>query len=153
VDGTLDGGSDGTVTKLNADGNALVYSTYLGGSGGDAAYGGIAVYVPTGDAYVTGYTQSADFPTQNPLDGTLGGTTDAFVAKLEATDDGFVALVYSTYLGGSNTERSLGIAVDRVGNAYVTGYTYSADFPTQNPLDGSLGGTTDAFVTKLKISR
>ena len=141
---SLDGGYDVFVTKLNALGNGLVYSTYLGGSGVD--YGnGIAVD-PEGNAYVTGSTDSTDFPTQNPFQATAGGGYDAFVTKLNTAGK---ALVYSTYLGGSSTDAGKGIAADVEGNAYVTGYTSSTDFPTMNPLQAAYGGAQDAFVTKL----
>lgn len=139
------GGGDTFVTKLNAAGNALVYSTYLGGS--SAEYGiGIAVD-GSGNAYVTGATLSGDFPTVNPFQAAHSpGSFDAFVTKLSAAG----ALVYSTYLGGSNYNESSGIAVDASGNAYVTGKTGSTDFPTANPFQAShAGGILDTFVTKL----
>ena len=146
-DTSHNGYEDAFAVKLNADGSALVYSTYLGGSRGDYGYG-IAVD-NAGNAYVTGRTDSTDFPTASPLQGSHGGGDyDAFVAKLNA--DGS-ALVYSTYLGGSNYDCGYGIAVDSEGNAYVTGYTQSADFPTANPLQGSRGGEYDAFVMKIGI--
>jgi hypothetical protein len=141
---SLGGTSNAFVTKLNAVGNALVYSTYLGGSGRDGGYG-IAVDVE-GNAYVTGYTTSTNFPTVNPFQASLGGTEDAFVTKLNTAGN---AVVYSTYLGGSDGDAGDGIAVDVEGNAYVTGFTYSTDFPTKNPFQASLGGAQDAFVTKL----
>jgi photosystem II stability/assembly factor-like uncharacterized protein len=124
------------VTKLAADGASLVYSTYLGGSNSDAG-SGIAVDA-AGNAYVTGYTQSTNFPTANPFQPNLKGGPDAFVTKLAA--DG-ASLVYSTYLGGSDFDGGYGIAVDGAGNAYVTGRTYSANFPTANPLQPNLSGT------------
>jgi len=146
--GPPDFSMDAFVVKLKDDGSALLYSTYLGGSSDDAA-SGISVD-GSGNAYVTGYTMSTDFPTTNPLQGTFGGYADAFVAKLK--DDGS-ALVYSTYLGGNSDDEGDGIAVDGSGNAYVTGYTYSSDFPLAGPLQGACGGCTightDAFVSKL----
>jgi Beta-propeller repeat len=113
----------------------LSYSTYLGGSGFDYAYGVAAD--ASGNAYVTGQTNSLDFPTGNPSQEPMGGGTcgtsldvypcfDAFVTKLSATGS---SVVYSTYLGGSGDDRGMAIAVDSSGNAYVTGYTDSADFP------------------------
>ena len=130
----------------------LSYSTYLGGSGGDQG-DGIAVDT-AGNAYVTGYTMSTDFPTANPLQGTCGscnGFYTAFVAKLNPTGS---ALVYSTYLGGSGGDQGDGIAVDTAGNAYVTGWTASTDFPTANPLQTKCdncqaGSSGDAFVAKI----
>ena len=140
------GDYDAFVAKLNPTGSALVYSTYLGGSGLDQG-NGIAVD-SSGNAYVTGYTISTDFPTMNPFQPIYGGNEDAFVAKLNPTGS---ALVYSTYLGGSGLDQGNGIAVDSSGNAYVTGYTGSTDFPTMTPLQpaNSSGGDYDAFVAKL----
>ena len=124
------------------------YSTYLGGSSDDYSHG-IAID-SSGNAYVTGYTNSSDFPTQNPFQGSYGGGDyDAFVTKLNSSGN---TLIYSTYLGGSNSDYGEGIALDSSGNAYVTGWTYSSNFPTQNPYDSSLGGSRDAFVTKLSSS-
>jgi hypothetical protein len=122
----------------------LIYSTYLGGSDYDFGYA-IAVD-STGNAYVTGKTYSSDFPTKNPLQGTLGGGPHAFVAKLDPTGS---ALVYSTYLGGNGSELGSRIVADSAGNAYVTGTTYSTDFPTMNPLQPTNGGASDAFVAKI----
>ena len=141
------GGQNAFVTKLNAAGNALVYSTYLGGSDSETGRG-IAVDA-SGSAYVTGSTESTDFPTANPIQPALGGTGDAFVTKLNAAGN---ALVYSTYLGGSSFEGGYGIAVDGSGNAYVTGSTFSTDFPTATPLQPATGGGFDAFVTKLNAA-
>ena len=136
------------VAKLNPAGSALTYSTYLGGSNGDLGYG-IAVD-SSGSAYVTGNTSSTDFPSLNPLQAALLGEYTGFVSKLTPAGS---ALVYSTYLGGSYQDYGSGIAVDSLGNAYVTGLTYSADFPTANPIQPacgpcSVGGNT-AFVSKL----
>ncbi|HEV7394867.1 MAG TPA: Calx-beta domain-containing protein [Pyrinomonadaceae bacterium] len=116
-------GGDAFVTKLNSSGS-LSYSTYLGGSNRDAGFG-IAVDV-SGNAYVTGFTSSLNFPTVNPIQPTNGSNNDAFVTKLSSQGS---ALVYSTYLGGSNSDAARGIAVDANGNAYVTGFTSSQDFP------------------------
>ena len=138
---------DAFVTKLEASGAALVYSTYLGGSQ-DESGEGIAID-GTGNVHVTGVTGSSDFPTTaGAVDVTFGGGYyDGFVTKLEASG---AALVYSTYLGGSEREQPAGIAVDSAGNAYVTGYTASADFTTTpDAFDRTFGGITDAFVTKL----
>src|SRR5262249_30732582 len=105
------------VTELTADGKSLVYSTYLGGSGTELPRA-IAV-TSTGNAFVTGETNSTNFPTKNPLQPTYGGgSNDAFVAEIQDLGAG---LVYSTYLGGALDDRGFGIAVDRLGNAYVTG--------------------------------
>lgn len=126
---------------------SLVYSTFLGGSATDAARA-IAVDA-SGNAYVTGYTLSTDFPTTTgAFQPTFAGGYDAFVAKLTPTGS---ALIYSTYLGGSDREEGYGIAVDPAGNAYATGYTYSADFPsTPGAVQPSRTSVySDAWVTKL----
>jgi hypothetical protein len=135
------------VTKLSPAGNSLVYSTYLGGSGSSFGDFGFGIAVDSaGSAYVTGYTGSADFPTANAFQTSLKGFTNAFVTKLNPAGN---SLVYSTYLGGGSEDIGDGIAVDSAGNAYVIGYTYSADFPTANAFQGSLKGFTDAFVAKI----
>src|SRR5262249_28913885 len=127
---------DAFVAKLNRTGSALVYSTYLGGTGGDSGTG-IAIDT-SGDAYVTGATASADFPTKNPLQPTLGNGEDAFVTKLNRTGS---QLEFSTYLGGSNLDFATGIAVDSSRGVTIAGDTFSADFPTQQPLQSTLAGT------------
>ncbi|MGZ8095762.1 MAG: DUF7948 domain-containing protein, partial [Methylosarcina sp.] len=133
---------DAFITKLNPKG-AVVYSTYFGGTGNE---GGNSIAVdPSGNAYVTGNTTSTDFPTKKPLQATLKGTSNAFVAKLNPVG----SLVYSTYLGGSTSESGNAITVDRSGNAYVTGQTSSTDFPTVHALQNALIGTSDAFIAKL----
>ncbi|MCX7769406.1 MAG: MopE-related protein [Flavobacteriales bacterium] len=143
-DGFLTGTQDAFVTKLNPTGTALVYSTYLGGSGEETghaiALGGFGL------AYVTGKTNSSDFPIASGYDSFLSGSSDAFVTKFNNTGTG---LMYSTYLGGSGDEVGYGIAVDGSGSFYVTGQTQSSDFPaTPGAHDISLGGPQDIFVTK-----
>ena len=143
-------GRDAFVTKLSSDGSAIVYSTYLGGSTFDQGLG-IAVDLSR-NTYITGITDSPNFPILNPLQpGFGGGGGDAFVAKLNA--DGS-ALVYSTYLGGSDNDEGLDIAVDSNGNAFVTGFTRSKFFPTASPLQPTIGGFgfKDAFVAKVATS-
>jgi Beta-propeller repeat/Abnormal spindle-like microcephaly-assoc'd, ASPM-SPD-2-Hydin len=126
----------------------LGYSTYLGGSNADQGYG-ISVD-GSGDAYVTGVTQSPDFPTMNPLQSANAGSEDAFVTELNPAGS---ALVYSTYLGGSSNDQGFGIAVDSSGNAYVTGVTSSPDFPiTPGAFQTTLSGSGNAFLTKLNPS-
>src|SRR5262249_22057128 len=115
------------VSKLNAAGSALSYSTFLGASGTGRA---IAVD-GTSTAYVTGETASATFPTKNPAPAAYAGGNDAFVSRLNAAGTAFV---YSTFLGGSGFDSGRGIAVDANGAAYVAGYTGSTNFPTQSPF-------------------
>ena len=142
--------NDGFVTKLNTNvsGDAsLVYSTYLGGNGLDEAAGIAADQ--TGNAYVTGTTESTDFPTRNGIQ-TDQPNPDGFVTKINTNVSGDSSLAYSTYLGGSTTDEGQGIAADEAGNAYVTGYTSAANFPTRNQFQSTaLVGNTNAFVTRL----
>lgn len=142
-DSSHNGHIDLFIARLSAAGNELVYSTYFGGSEGDEVHG-IAVS-GTGCLYVTGRTYSSDLPMHNPWDGDLDGDSDAFMTKLSAAGN---LLLYSTYLGGGNSDGGYGIAVDRWGYAYVTGYTTSPDFPV-NSYDTRLDGSEDAFVTEL----
>jgi hypothetical protein len=139
---TNQGESDVFVTKFSSTGTSLVYSTYLGGGSGDWAQD-IAVD-GDGNAVVTGYTVSVDFPTENPYQ-IFQGADDVFVTKLASSGS---SLVYSTYLGGTLWDHAYAVAVDIDGNAYVTGETESADFPTVNPFQATYVGA-DAFVTKL----
>jgi hypothetical protein len=126
------GGGDAFIAKLNPQGSALLYATYLGGSGDDHATG--LALDHAGNVYVSGTTTSRNFPitphawqrTYHGGSATAGGG-DAFVAKVNGTGS---ALVYSTYLGGTGVEQSGGIAVDRGGDALVTGMTTSRNFPT-----------------------
>jgi hypothetical protein len=145
IQATTGGGYDAFVAKLDAAGSSPVYTTYLGGAGSDQALG-IATD-SSGNAYVTGQTSSNDFPLANPLQATMGGGYDAFVTKLDAT--GAPPLVYSTYLGGSGTDKAFAIAVDGVGSAYVTGQASSNNFPLANALQPVFGGIEDAFVAKV----
>lgn len=136
------------VTKLNRDGTAVEYSTYLGGTNTDAG-NGIAID-GSGNAYVTGTTWSVDFPAVNAIQPDFRSNpafyADAFVAKLASTGS---ELVYATYLGGLSEDRGSAIAVDGQGSAYVTGGTASFDFPTVSPLQSAPSGILDAFVAKL----
>jgi len=150
------------VTKLNSAGTALVYSTYLGGGGEDA---GFAITIDSsGAVYVTGSTNSSNFPVLNPFQNAMAGgkcgsggavttCSNAFIAKLNPTGS---ALVYSTYLGGdgsfvedSTGDNGVGIAVDSMGNAYVVGASGSSNFPTVNPLDDISGCPCPNFLAKL----
>jgi photosystem II stability/assembly factor-like uncharacterized protein len=141
-------GADAFVTKFTPSGASLSYSTYLGGTLEDMAWG-IALDT-TRNIYVTGFTRSMDFPTMNPIQPANGGTgRDAFVSKINAAGS---SLAYSTYLGGAFAEEAADIAVNATGEAYVTGFTASANFPLVNPLQPSNGNSTDAFITKVNAS-
>jgi len=151
------GGSDAFVTKFNAEGNQLIYSTYLGGSDNEnyypeleelgSTYGGIAID-PIGNAYVTGLTRSSDFPiTPGTYQQTLKGLSDAFVTKLNAAGN---SLLYSTFLGQNGVNAAdggQGIAVDTFGQAYVTGHDYAGGLPV-NGFSGHAAGC-DGYVAKL----
>lgn len=139
------GDSDAFVSKLDAAGTTLVYSTYLGGSGADSAEGGIAID-GSGAAYVAGSTLSPDLPTQSPLQASAAGGMDAFVTKLDAAGS---ALAYSTYLGGSAGDAASAIAVDGSGAVYLAGATSSTDFPVLAPAQGTNAGSDDGFVATL----
>jgi hypothetical protein len=142
----LAGAEDSFVTKLNTRGTALIYSTYVGGSGFDA-YEGIAVD-KAGSAYLTGHTDSPDFPTTlGAFQTALAGANDAVVTKLNRRG---AALVYSTYLGGSDEDFGIGLAVDKEGNAYVVGQTGSTNFPTTpGSFQPPFAGSSDAFIAKI----
>jgi hypothetical protein len=144
---TYNSSQDVFVAKVNTAGTALAYCGYIGGWANEEAYG-IAVD-GSGNAYVTGRTASADdFPIKAGPDLTQNGYYDAFVAKVNAAGS---ALVYCGYVGGVDDEEGNAIAVDGSGNAYITGYTYSTNFPTVVGPDRTFnGGSTDAFVAKVK---
>jgi hypothetical protein len=134
------------VTKVNPTGSGLVYSTYLGSSGFDHG-AGIAVDA-VGSAFVTGATDSSDFPTTpGAFQTAAAGGREAVVTKLDPSG---ATLVYSTYLAGSRFDNGHEIAVDALGAAYAIGETSSSDFPTTpGAFQAALGGDQDAFVTKL----
>lgn len=123
----------------------IVYSTYLGGAGQEEA---MAIAVdPGGPVYIAGYTNSANFPLQGPIQNTIQGFSDVFVAKLNAVGTG---LVYATFIGGEGEDRAIGIAADAQGNAYVTGLTGSFGFPVTPPTyQADFSGVQDAFLMKL----
>jgi hypothetical protein len=151
-----DPAGDAFMTKLNAAGTAILYSTYLGGSGAEEGRG-IAVS-SAGQAYVTGTTSSTSgFPLTGG-DSSLGGSSDAFMMRINTTATGGASLLYSTFLGGSCPEEGRAIAVDASGSAYVTGRTFSTDFPGAAASGFQLalgepgmtcGASGDAFVAKL----
>jgi hypothetical protein len=140
------------VAKVNSSGSAFLYGVTFGGAAGDA---GLSIAIDgSGNAYVTGQTRSSNFPVWNAYQSALWGSGSAFVAKLNATGTG---LLYSTYLGGTNSAAETfgrGIAVDASGNAYVTGQTNSSFFPvTAGALQGSFGGGAGvAYLTKLSTT-
>jgi len=139
---------DGFVTKLSPSGSSIVYSTYLGGSGRDGAFD--ISLDPDGRACVTGGTSSPKFPLMNPIQATHAGGTywasDAFVSKLSLSGD---SLIYSTFLGGYCDDWSSRIKVDNNGNAFISGRTESANFPTADPYQEMNAGGMDGFVAKL----
>jgi hypothetical protein len=148
---TLNGYEDIFVTKLNPGGSSIIYSTYLGGNGRDGwafVYASSIAVDSFGGAFVTGGTNSVDFPvTPTAYDPWFNGYWDAFVVRLNVTGN---RLAYSTYLGGNAGDWGNGIAVDLSGSAYVTGETWSVGFPvTPGAFDRRLDGFYDAFVAKL----
>lgn len=140
----LNGVADAFLAKLNPAGSDLVFSTYHGGSFSE---GGTAVALDTaGNVYLAGTTGSPDFPTMQPARPAPGGNMDAFVSKFSPTAD---RLIYSTYLGGAATDFPKAIAVNAAGEAFVAGYTASADFPVQSAFQPRLAGREDGFLTRL----
>ena len=140
----IGGAEDAFIAELNPEGNTLVFSTFLGGTGVDQAYG-IAVD-HRGYIYVTGDTSSNDFPTVKPIQRVNGGGQDAFVVKLGISGS---SMLYSTYLGGAEDEHAAAIAVDGEGNVVITGSTLSSNFPIADAWQAATGGNQDAFVTKI----
>jgi hypothetical protein len=138
---------DAFVLKLNPSGSSLVYSSYLGGSAEDDAYG-IAID-SAGEAFVVGHTESTNFPTVDPYQAQNNGSFDVFVTKVSSAGS---SLVYSTYLGGAAEDDGYAIAVDSGENAYITGQTLSNDYPTANAYQAAYGGGADAFVSKLSFA-
>jgi len=108
---------------------------------------------PQGRLVITGYTLSSNLPVtaHTAMQPNYAGNADAFVAVLDVTKTYNDSLVYSTYLGGSQGDVAYGLAADKAGYIYVTGYTLSPDFPLQNPIQGNWGGGVDMFVTRLKL--
>jgi hypothetical protein len=143
---TLGGPEDAFVAKLDFAGSALVYSTYLGGSGAD--YGNSIAVDGANEAFVTGYTSSIDFPTASPIQANNAGKEDVFVTKYNGAG---TALLYSTYLGGSDNDLGNRIAVDGSGNAVVVGELGdgSTNFPVVSPIQGTQAGSDDALIAKI----
>jgi hypothetical protein len=144
-DNTLGGAPDCFVFKLSANGSALLYSTFIGGGGSDR---GISIAIDSpGNVFVTGHTESSDFPTVNAYDSTHGGGRDFFVFKLSADAS---TLLYSTFVGGTGRDEAKSIAIDSLGNAFVTGIAYLSDFPVVNAYNSTFGGGySDCVVFKL----
>ena len=136
------------MTKLSSTGQQLLFSTYLGGAGAD--HGGTIAVDSSGTVYVTGYTWSSNFPTQNAYQPSIAGPCNAYVARFSASGD---SLLFSTYLGGSGCtmaypETGQAIALGAQENAYVAGVTSSSDFPQLNAVQPQLQGSTDVFVAE-----
>src|SRR5262249_36631439 len=143
---------DAFIAKLSPDGSYLMYATYLGGSFGcsQGSDEGLGIAVDgKGAAYVTGYTESCDFPIHNALQPVFGGgLSDAFVTKLSTAGN---ALVYSTFLGGTTIDMGYDVAVDPSGAASLIGHT-NGSFPVVNALQPTYAGQGDCFVAKVSPS-
>ena len=138
-------GFDAFVLKLTPDGSQVVYTTYLRGSGFDVATG-LAIHTD-GTVYVVGHTTSADFPVVNPFQSALSGSSDLWLARLDASG----SVVYSTYYGGASFENGSAIAVSASGEAYVSGSTGSFDLPSAIGFQReNRGGFSDGFVVKIR---
>ena len=149
--GTRAGDTDAFLTKINAAGSALLYSTFIGGAGTDRGSG--VVIDGAGIAYIAGYGASPDFPTENPFQAGFGGSFDAFIAKFDTTASGINSIVFCSYLGGVGDDKAFGIAIDSsASNVYVVGQTSSNNFPVLNPAQPASGGSFDAFITKISSS-
>ncbi|MBN8723190.1 MAG: SBBP repeat-containing protein [Acidobacteria bacterium] len=136
---------DAFVTKINASGSELVYSTYLGGNDDDQGFS-LAVN-QQGNVFVTGSTASRNFP--GVTEGVLNGITDGFVTELNRQG---TAVIYSRFLGGNDEDEASSIAIDSQDNAYVTGDTFSPNFPVKDGVQANLAGGQDAFISKLNPS-
>ncbi|MFH1101167.1 MAG: SBBP repeat-containing protein [Methanobacteriota archaeon] len=137
--------SEAFITKISPSGDTILFSTYLGGSGLDSSQG-ISID-NDGNTYITGITDSTDFPLVNPYDSSINDYYfDVFLAKLSPSGD---SLLYSTYIGGENLERSTGVDNDDLGNAYLVGWTYSNDFPLKNPFDNSSSERKESYIAKI----
>jgi hypothetical protein len=148
------GANDYFVMKINNE-SEIVYTTYIGGTeheGLPSIHPDYNCWIDVDDSgrvYMTGYTYSADFPLANAWDASYGGQADCFALRLSSSGD---TIEYSTYFGGWRDEMATSIAVDGFGNAYITGWTESIDFPTLGSFDDTLGGTKDAFILKFDPS-
>ncbi|MBL8194015.1 MAG: SBBP repeat-containing protein [Blastocatellia bacterium] len=143
VQANLAGGQDAFISKLNPSGD-VIYSSYLGGTGNDSAID-IAVDLD-GNAYITGSTASSNFPIKDALQIANAGGGDAFITKITANGK---ELIFSTYLGGTLTDNASSIALDPSGNIYVSGTTFSTNFPMLRPVQDKNKGNNDVFLTKI----
>jgi len=151
----LQGSRDAFFFKLDTaqpPANQMLYCTYLGGQTGGAGHdSGKSIELDSNNnAYIAGVTECSDFPLVNPL-GSYNGGNEAFASLFDPTQSGSASLLDSTYIGGSNHDEGYGIAIDSIDNAFVTGLTYSTDFPTLNPYQTSNAGNSDAFVTHIGV--
>lgn len=148
----LTGSSDLFLVKIDPQGARVVYSTYFGGTKAETL--GAMLVAPSGKVYLTGNTQSTDFPLANAFQTTLSGPSDAFVLTLDPSKNGTDGLLYSTFVGGTGDDFGNGIAVDSMGKIFIAGTTTSNDFPLLSPFQGgSGGGGQDAFVVGVDPSR
>lgn len=143
-DTVLSNTGEAFAAKLNPSGSNLIYATYLGFTGSAGAHS--ITIDREGNAYVAGSTISGGQATPGAYDEIYGGNTDGFVAKINASGS---SLIYATYIGGADIDQCLAIAVDTVGNVYLTGGTSSADFATSGAFDTAPNGQADIFVAKL----
>ncbi|MFW9963205.1 MAG: SBBP repeat-containing protein [Candidatus Sifarchaeia archaeon] len=146
-DESFNGQRDCFVVKVNSTGTGVLYSTYVGGSGIDEL-NSISVD-DDGIVYATGLTASSNFPTQNAYSDSLNGFKDCFVFKLSQNGQ---SILYSSYIGGSDTEDGTAIIHDSAGAAYITGYTESNDFPLVDAYDATFSGAGEAFVSKFNTT-
>ncbi len=146
-DNTLNGSSDAFITKLNSTGTGIVFSTYLGGTSYETARG--LVVDEESNIYLSGTTNSNNFPTYKGLNNSHNGGEDGFITKLNSTGN---ELIFSTYIGGSSNENTIIISVDSSSNIYIGGTTYSANFPKVNAFDDVIAGGSEAFVAKLNAT-
>jgi len=142
------GRSDTFVTKLNTDGSAIEFSTYMGGERDDYLY--CALTDPSGKIVLAGNTSSKEYPLESPIQEELKGSTDLFLTVIDA---GLERIDFSTYLGGRSAETPYAILLDYGGRIVLAGDTSSRDFPLLQPIQPVLGGSSDIFVTVLKEDR
>ncbi|MFP4527613.1 MAG: SBBP repeat-containing protein, partial [Candidatus Kapaibacterium sp.] len=145
----ISGGRDVWIGKYKIEGNRkeLLWASFIGGDGDDVANG--CAFDDEGNIYIAGNTQSTNFPVESPMIPELGGKTDCFVLKLDPEGR---ELEFSTYLGSTQDDFCYAIDVGQSKAIYLTGGTYSTDFPTQSPVDGDHNGLEDMFITKLAPS-